>query len=379
MKKLFVPIIIISLLVSFVTSCGSANRQVNSTASLVSDNETSESGNNREAKQSTENPVQEPSASQSKVLVAYFTRNGNTDSGFPEGVDAVARASIQQTESGVMGNAERMANWIAEASGGDLFAIQTENLYPADYDETVSQAQTEQTNGIHPALASHVENFAQFETVVLVYPNWWGDLPMPVYSFLEEYDCSGKTVIAYCTHGGSGFSNTIETIQELEPSATVIEGLAVQDSSVEDMQEEIVSSITERGLVKSVQNSTEEEQTKASTMMITIDGRSFPVELANNDTARAFIERLPMSLEMEELNGNEKYFYLDQELPAASEAVENIKAGDVMLYGADCIALFYDSFETPYSYTRIGTITDTAELQDAVGTGTVSVNFALKE
>lgn len=84
---------------------------------------------------------------------------------------------------------------------------------------------------------------------------------------------------------------------------------------------------------------------------------------------------LPLTINMEELHGNEKYYYLDNSLPTESSNVGEINTGDIMLYGSDCLVLFYDTFDTSYSYTRIGYITDTAGLKDAVGSGSVTITF----
>ena len=118
---------------------------------------------------------------------------------------------------------------------------------------------------------------------------------------------------------------------------------------------------------------TEEEQRAA--MTVTIGEKTFSALLEDNDTARAFASLLPMELHMTELNGNEKYHYLMGPLPAASERVGHIEVGDIMLFGDDCVVVFYQSFDTPYSYTRIGKINDAAALADALGDGDVGVIF----
>ena len=93
-------------------------------------------------------------------------------------------------------------------------------------------------------------------------------------------------------------------------------------------------------------------------IIVTINGKTFPAEIHDTAAGRAFMDMLPLSFEMEELNGNEKCRYLPKKLPVAAEAVGNIEAGDIMLFGASCLVLFYDSFATSYSYTRIGRIDD---------------------
>lgn len=109
---------------------------------------------------------------------------------------------------------------------------------------------------------------------------------------------------------------------------------------------------------------------------IEVNGQTFSATLADNDTARAFAARLPMTLDMRELNGNEKYFYLDESLPAVAQRVGQIRAGDLMLFGSDCVVLFYESFATSYTYTPIGRIDDPAGLADALGSGSAEVFFS---
>ncbi len=109
---------------------------------------------------------------------------------------------------------------------------------------------------------------------------------------------------------------------------------------------------------------------------IEVNGQTFSATLADNDTARAFAARLPMTLDMRELNGNEKYFYLNEPLPAAAQRVGQIRTGDLMLFGSDCVVLFYENFATSYTYTPIGRIDDPAGLAEALGRGGAAVAFS---
>ena len=110
-------------------------------------------------------------------------------------------------------------------------------------------------------------------------------------------------------------------------------------------------------------------------LTITINGTAFTATLSDNDAARAFASMLPMTLNMSELNGNEKYYYLDNDLPTDSQRPGTIHAGDLMLYGSSCVVLFYETFSSGYSYTRLGQIDNPEGLAAAVGNGNVSVRF----
>jgi hypothetical protein len=116
-----------------------------------------------------------------------------------------------------------------------------------------------------------------------------------------------------------------------------------------------------------------------TTINIRIGKTSFKAVIYDNETGKALIEKLPVEYKMSELNGNEKYKYLSYELPTDEQSVGKIKAGDIMLYGSDCLVVFYESFDTSYKYTRIGRITDTKGLSEAAGSGEVTVKFTKKK
>ena len=108
---------------------------------------------------------------------------------------------------------------------------------------------------------------------------------------------------------------------------------------------------------------------------LTIGEATFAATLEDNAAAAALLERLPMTLEMSELNGNEKYFYLSENLPSAPYRPGTIRAGDLMLWGGDCLVLFYKTFDSSYSYTRLGALDDPSGLAEALGDGSVTVCF----
>lgn len=111
-------------------------------------------------------------------------------------------------------------------------------------------------------------------------------------------------------------------------------------------------------------------------LALTAGGREFTVTLADNESARRLMDLLPLTLDMSELNGNEKFFYLDTELPADPYQPGQINAGDLMLYGDNCLVLFYESFTSGYRYTRLGSVDDPAGLAQALGGSGVEVTFA---
>lgn len=137
------------------------------------------------------------------------------------------------------GNTETVANYIHEEIGGDIVKLETVQTYPEDYDELVDYAREEQRDNARPELETAIENIEQYDTIFLGYPNWWGDMPMPIYSFLDQYDLSNKTIAPFITHGGSGLSGTPANIANEEPDAVITEGLAINGDDVDDCQDEV--------------------------------------------------------------------------------------------------------------------------------------------
>lgn len=176
------------------------------------------------------------------ILIAYFTAAENS------GVDAVASASYTTLDGEAVGRVQALAERIQQNVGGDLFSIRTSVVYPADGGELIDYAAQEQEENARPELTTHIENLDGYDTIFIGYPNWWADLPMAVYSFLDEYDFSGKTIIPFNVHNGSRFSRTIQTIQELEPDATVVEdGFTVSEQTVAEAAEDVAAWLEDLG------------------------------------------------------------------------------------------------------------------------------------
>lgn len=242
MKKLKLGICSMFLVMA-LTACGSASSespQESSQTAATAQNEAGLVQSSLPAPEETDAPAS-GSGESSPALIAYFSRVGNTD--FPEDVDAVSSASLIRKDGELLGNTQYIAELIKEQTGGDLFLIETVEKYPADYDETDAQGGRESRERPRPELAGHIENMEDYEIIYLGFPNWYYDMPMAVYSFLDEYDLSGKTIVPFSTSGGGGFSNTISAIQEEEPEAEVItNGFTVSHSRAADTTPEEIGS-----------------------------------------------------------------------------------------------------------------------------------------
>jgi len=172
-----------------------------------------------------------------KSLVAYFSR---------EGKNIVSSGDIIDLP---VGNTEVAARMIQEATGGDSFRIEAAKPYPEEYYETTEVAKEEQRSNARPELTAHVENMNAYDVIFVGYPNWWGTMPMPVFTFLEEYDLAGKTIAPFCTHEGSSLGRSVADIKALCPKSTILDGLAIRGSDVQRAQEQVSEWLCRLGVI----------------------------------------------------------------------------------------------------------------------------------
>ncbi|MCR4658462.1 MAG: hypothetical protein K5770_19865 [Lachnospiraceae bacterium] len=171
-----------------------------------------------------------------KPLVVYFTRVGNTD--FDPDVDAVSGASLLVADGEMMGSNRLLADMVCDILDCDSAAITlTGKRYPSSYNATVSVAGDELRSKARPAVEKI--DVSGYDSVILIYPLWWGSIPMPVASFLEQNDFSGKKLYLITTQGSSGYGNTVSEIEELCPGATVIPGTSIYCEDITDAREEL--------------------------------------------------------------------------------------------------------------------------------------------
>ncbi len=142
------------------------------------------------------------------------------------------------------GNGQQMARWIFEQTGGDIFRIVPTQSYGEDYNACADRAKNELDNGIRPQISEHIDKevMAQYDTIYIGFPVWWYDLPMPVWTFLEEYDLSGKTVIPFFSHNGSSSgANSVNRVTELAKGANVLteKVLSIRGSDVSNSEKKV--------------------------------------------------------------------------------------------------------------------------------------------
>ena len=219
MKRVISILMVLSIILAFA-GCSANNNTTDSSTSAekaaTQMNETKADSNK--------------TTSGSKAIVVYFSRTG------------------EQYEVGVIekGNTAIVADMIAEQTGADSFEIlPKKDNYPTTYKELTDVAKEEQNNNARPEIKDSISNFDQYDTVYLGYPIWWGDLPMICYTFLESYDFSGKTIVPFCTHAGSGDAGTQSKIQSAAPNTTVKEVLAITGTDAQNDRDSVKSKVTE--------------------------------------------------------------------------------------------------------------------------------------
>ena len=179
-----------------------------------------------------------------KILIAYFSQP------LPNNVDAVTSASRVTVNGELYGSVQYVATIINEATGGDMVRIQTLQPYPESYDDLASQANQERQNNIHPELATNIESFDDYDVIFIGYPIWWYQMPMAMYSFFDKYDFAGKIIIPFSTHGGSGWSGTLEDIAELEPDATMVNGYSISRNNTATSRDGILNWLQGIGMME---------------------------------------------------------------------------------------------------------------------------------
>ena len=212
-----------------LAACGDSGTQENTSEPPAS--VSSSTGEETPAPTDTETPAEEPSeepsesetsatGDSSSVLIAYFSWSGNT---------------------------EQVAQIIQQETGGDLFEITPATPYTDDYNELLDIAQQEQSDNARPELASQVENWEQYDTVFVGYPNWWSDAPMAVYTFLESYDWSGKTLVPFNTSASGGFGRSLSGLEESAAGASILDGISFTERTLGDAQSEVTAWLDELG------------------------------------------------------------------------------------------------------------------------------------
>lgn len=348
MKK--VTAVLMSILLSFgLAACGSTqdDSKQEATDRTVESVET-ESSSQPEMEIPEENTEGNPDYEEGKTLVVYFSMPETSD---PNNMTQEEDNSAVVIDGEVLGNTQYVAYVIQENTGADIFRIEPETPYPTEHDTLVDLAAQEQEDNARPAIKDSIEDLGQYDTVFVGYPNWWGDMPMILYSFFDAYDFSGKTIIPFNTHGGSGFSGTISTIAELEPDADIREdGFTVSRNNVQDAEPDILAWLADLGYINSSSGASVPAEKEAENT----DGKSLVVYYSasgNTEEVAAYIAGA-MNADLFELEPVEIYSSADLDwtdrdsrvsrehdnveeraVPLVADTVENWESYDTVFIG----------------------------------------------
>ena len=168
------------------------------------------------------------------VLIAFYSRAG--ENYFAGEYRRIA-----------VGNTEKAAKMLAELTGGTLFKIRQAKPYSEDYQSCIAEAKADLQKKARPEVLELPDDLDAYDEIYLGYPNYWGTMPMAVYTFLEHYDLTGKTIHPFCTHEGSGLSHTVQDVQKAAAGATVTKGLAIRGSSVDGAKDALEKWVNEVG------------------------------------------------------------------------------------------------------------------------------------
>ena len=246
MKNIFVLCLSLLLAAVMLSGCGTSPSGSNSAAGsgkqqLEENTETTLSNETEDSENMSFN-------SKAKNLVVYFSMPETTE---PENMSREEELSTVVIDGEVLGNTQYVAYIIAENTGADIFRIESVTPYPLDHSELEDIAQKEQSENFRPEIAGTVENIGQYDIIFFGFPNWYYDMPMIMYSFLDQYDLAGKTVVPFVTSGGSGFSDAISTIKDMEPDADVVtDGLSISRNVVQDSESDIIEWLTKKGFIQ---------------------------------------------------------------------------------------------------------------------------------
>ena len=258
------------------------------------------------------------------------------------------------------GTTKKIAERIADKSNSDIIEIVPKEEYKSEdlnYNSDCRANREQQDSKARPEIKNTID-LTKYDTIFLGYPIWWGTNPKIILTLLDTYDLTNKTIIPFCTSGSTGIEGSVNDLRNYNSKLNIKDGKRFNSS---DSDEVIMEFINKYQVINN----------EVSTMKAIINNKEYIINLENNETVNSLINLLPMEITMNELNGNEKYIYLDNTLPTNSYNPNRINAGDVMLYGNNCLVIFYKSFETNYSYTKIGHIDNLEDL----GTENITVNF----
>lgn len=320
-----------------------------------------------------------PVKTREKTLIVFFSLGKNAE--YTQDVDATTSASLVIDGMEKVGTTEYIARLIQKNIGGDLHSIQTEVTYPIDFQAVIDQNHDEVNRGYLPELKESNLDISKYDTIFIGYPVWASNAPQAIFSFLNQYDLSGKTVIPFCTHNGYGAGSSYKSITDAIPEAdTQPNGLDVRASDVSKATDTVINWLTELGYAL------EEPQTASGETAITITIGNIILDGIIYDTALAqeIKNKFPLTISMSGYGGREYYgsvdFYPeDENLTGGSNT---FKDGDITYCEAHHnMAIFYAQTDHPtlsVDVIPIGKVTSDLHVFETLP-GSVEITFALAE
>ncbi len=291
------------------------------------------------------------SAGYSKTLIAYYSYTGNCRS--------IVNELKKQISADVLEIQPAVKDLKYDANN---YALGTQLLNAINDNPDKAES--------YPDIDPVTVSVDDYSTIIIVTPLWWSQMAAIMQTFLFQYgqQMANKKLGLVVSSASSNISGVVADCKRLVPNADYCsENLWINNSNRANMPALVT------GWVNNCQLNKTEENTMSTNVIV--GGRTYVATLADNATAKAFAQMLPLTLNMSELNNNEKYCYLDSTLPTDTYRPGTINTGDIMLYGDNCIVLFYQTFSSSYSYTRLGNIDNPSGLAETVGNGNVTVSF----
>lgn len=268
----------------------------------------------------------------------------------------------------VTNNTEQIAKYISEITSSDILEIIPKDVYTnedLDYNNNNSRANREQNDKNARPKISNKLDLENYDVIYLGYPIWWEEEPRIILTLLDNYNLENKTIILFCTSGGSGIELSVNNIRNYNNKLNVLDGKRFSSNS---SKEEVITWINSLN----INNNSNSKSAK-----LLIDNTEYIITLEDNETVDALVNNMPLDLSMSNLNGNEFYSYLEFTLPTNSYNPGKINKGDIYLYGNNCLVIFYESFNTSYSYTRIGKLDDIEVLDNIKDKNNIIVNLEI--
>lgn len=279
-----------------------------------------------------------------KILIAYFSRWGNTN--YPADVDASTGASIIINNGNRRGTTQVVADYIQTAVGGDVHLIETSAPYPVDFDDVRDLNHSEQENGTRPALKSRIGNMRNTKRYSLAIPSGRQPFRRLSGSFLGSYDFAGKTVVPFCTHDGYGAGSSYRAVQDAVSGATVTDGLALLASDVPSSESRVREWLERIGVQR--------EEPQGTAIRITAGGRTFTGKWLDTPLAREIREMFPLTATLGRYGGREYYGSMPQRPTHTEEGQLHFENGDITYCPSNnTIAIFYAKANDP----SMGTLT----------------------